>query len=82
MEFERFRQVPLPAGAAPYSAPGASPAIMNVTSVPVSEFAGENPTICEETFTRLISAGRFEAAWDLLTPDTCAGHSFDLLELA
>ena len=72
VEFERFRTIPLPAGAAPYSAPGASPAIMNVTSVPASEFAGENPALCEETFTKLISAGRYEAAWDLLTPDSQA----------
>jgi hypothetical protein len=70
MEFERFTRVPLPAGAAPYSTPGASPAIMNVTSVSADLVAGENPTLCEETFTRLISAGRFNAAWDLLTPDS------------
>ena len=72
MEFERFTRVPLPAGAAPYAAPGASPAIMNVTTVSAGLVAGENPTLCEETFTKLISAGRFDAAWDLLTPDSQA----------
>ena len=75
MEFERFTRMPLPAAAgssAPYTMPGASPAIMNVSSVSAGVVAGENPTLCEETFTRLISAGRFDAAWDLLTPDSQA----------
>jgi hypothetical protein len=70
MEFERFTRVPLPAGDAPYATSGASPAVMNVTTVSAGAVAGENPTLCEETFTRLISAGRFDAAWDLLTPDS------------
>ena len=75
MEFERFTRLPLPAAvgsSAAYSAPGASPAIMNVTSVSAGAVAGENPTLCEETFTELISASRFDSAWDLLTPDSQA----------
>ncbi|MDQ6747996.1 MAG: hypothetical protein M3010_07840 [Candidatus Dormibacteraeota bacterium] len=72
MEFERFTRVPLPAGSASYATPGASPAIMNVSTVDASAVAGENPTLCEETFTRLISAGRFDSAWSLLAPDSQA----------
>ncbi|HEV1996857.1 MAG TPA: hypothetical protein VGR61_01840 [Candidatus Dormibacteraeota bacterium] len=75
MEFERFTRMPLPTGtgsAAPYTAAGASPAVMNVTSVSAGAVAGENPTLCEETFTELISASRFASAWDLLTPDSQA----------
>jgi hypothetical protein len=72
MEFERFTRVPLPAGDAPYTASGPSPAIMNVSSVDAGAVAGETPTLCEETFTRLISAGRFDTAWNLLTPDSQA----------
>jgi hypothetical protein len=71
-QFERFTRVPLPAGVAPYTTPGTSPAVMNVTTVSTGAVAGENPTLCEETFTKLISAGRFDAAWDLLTPDSQA----------
>ncbi|MFN2465973.1 MAG: hypothetical protein ABR598_06880 [Candidatus Dormibacteria bacterium] len=72
MEFERFTRVPLPAGAAPYAAPGPSPAVMNVSTVDAGVVAGETPTLCEETFTRLISAGRFDSAWNLLAPDSQA----------
>ena len=72
MEFERFTRLPLPAGSAPYATAGASPAVLNVSTVSAGAVAGENPTLCEETFTRLISAERFDAAWDLLTPDSQA----------
>ena len=72
MEFERFTRVPLPAGAASYTEAGTSPAVSNVSTVSAGAVAGANPTLCEETFTRLISAGRFDAAWDLLTPDSQA----------
>jgi len=72
MEFERFTRVPLPVGSAPYAASGASPAVMNVSTVSAGAMAGVNPTLCEETFTRLISASRFDSAWDLLTPDSQA----------
>jgi hypothetical protein len=71
-EFERFTRMPLPAGSAPYTASGASPAVMNVSTVSAGAGAGGNPTLCEETFTRLISASRFDSAWDLLTPDSQA----------
>jgi len=77
-EFERFTRMPLPAGsgaAASYTAPGASPSVLNVTTVSADAVAGENPTLCEETFTRLISASRFDSAWDLLTPDSQASWS-------
>lgn len=70
MEFERFTRLPLPAGAAPYTGSGTSPAVSNVSPVNAGAVAGASPTLCEETFTRLISAGRFDAAWDLLTPDS------------
>jgi len=72
MEFERFTRLPLPGGAAPYTDPGTSPAFRNVTPVSAGVVAGANPTLCEETFTRLISAGRFDSAWDLLAPDAQA----------
>jgi hypothetical protein len=75
MEFERFTQMTLllnPAAGARYMASGASPAVINVTSVSAGAMAGENPRLCEETFTELISASRFDSAWDLLTPDSQA----------
>ena len=72
MEFERFTRVPLPAGAGPYTDSGTSPAIINVSPVSAGAVGGVSPELCEETFTRLISAGRFDAAWDLLTPDSQA----------
>ncbi|MFN2462436.1 MAG: hypothetical protein ABR573_00865, partial [Candidatus Dormibacteria bacterium] len=72
MEFERFTRVPLPSGDAPYSEAGTSSAVINVSTVSAGSVAGTSPTLCEETFTRLISAGRFDSAWDLLTPDSQA----------
>jgi hypothetical protein len=66
-EFERFTAVALPGSTSVEPAP----AIVNVAPLTKDDRVS-NPAECEELFTRLIQAGRFDTAWDLLTPDSQA----------
>jgi hypothetical protein len=46
-----------------------APSVFNV-SLLHEEAVLSNPADCEERFTRLVCDGRFEDAWELLTPDS------------
>jgi hypothetical protein len=48
-----------------------APAVVNVEPI-VTETTVTDPARCEELFTGLISTGRFDTAWELLTPDSQA----------
>lgn len=72
VEFERFTSSSLPnGGSSPWRAEPA-PTVMNVQPLASVSEGVRSPEDCEETFTKLVSAGRFDAAWDLLTPDSQA----------
>lgn len=70
-EFERFTTVPLPGNTSPIISAEQAPSVVNVAPLH-GEAAGANPADCEETFTRLVSEGKIESAWDLLSPDSQA----------
>jgi hypothetical protein len=72
VEFERFTSSSLPsASGTPWRADQA-PTVINVTPLKSAAEGVTGPADCEETFTALASAGRFDSAWDLLTPDSQA----------
>jgi len=68
-EFQRFTTAPLPVAPTPLGTDQA-PAVVDVQPLPGRAAVAADPVHCEETFTRLIGAGEFDRAWDLLTPDS------------
>lgn len=67
-EFQRFTTAPLQV-AGTLGAEQA-PSIVDVQPMPSQDVPAADPARCEEDFTRLIRAGDFDRAWDLLTPDS------------
>jgi hypothetical protein len=71
VEFERFKETPLPYSLYPHLDAEQAPSVFNVAPLD-REAVPADPAECEETFTRLVSDGKFEDAWELLTPDSQA----------
>lgn len=69
VEFERFKGTPLPANPLPLTGDHQAPSVVNVAPLD-GETVLASPADCEETFTRLVSDGHFDDAWELLTPDS------------
>ena len=68
-EFERFKATPLAANSLPVTGDHQAPSVFNVAPLD-GEAVLASPSACEETFTRLVCDGSFDAAWELLTPDS------------
>jgi hypothetical protein len=69
LEFDRFRSSPL--GAQSTSGDQAPP-ITNVVPLELDANEHGDPAATEEAFTQSVSEGRFDAAWELLNPDSQA----------
>lgn len=70
-EFERFKGTSLPNNQVPFIGGEQAPSVVNVAPLD-GEAVLSNPAECEETFTRHLSDGRYDDAWELLTPDSQA----------
>src|ERR1700694_1453314 len=69
LEFDRFRTSPL----GYQSATGdQAPPITNVAPLELDTSEHGDPAATEEAFTRSVSEGEFDTAWDLLDPDSQA----------
>src|ERR1700682_82066 len=69
LEFDRFRTSPL----GYQSATGdQAPPITNVAPLELDTSEHGDPAATEEAFTKSVSEGRFNDAWDLLNPDSQA----------
>jgi hypothetical protein len=67
MEFDRFRTSAL----GPQTGSGEqAPPITNVAPLELDTSIHGDPAATEEAFSKHISDGRFDVAWDLLTPDS------------
>jgi hypothetical protein len=71
VEFERFKGTPLPGNALPLLGSEQAPSVVNVAPLE-GETVVAGPADCEERFTRLLTEGKPEHAWELLTPDSQA----------
>jgi len=67
VEFDRFRSSALGAQA---GSGEQAPPITNVAPLELDTSVQGDPAATEEAFTRNIADGRFDMAWDLLTPDS------------
>lgn len=65
-EFSRFTAAPIPVGVPAEQ----SPAFLNVEPLGNDFATGSGPADCEELFTTLIRAEKYDSAWELLTPDS------------
>ncbi|MFY9616260.1 MAG: hypothetical protein WAT58_12760 [Candidatus Dormiibacterota bacterium] len=68
VEFERFKLTQLPYRPDPRITMEPAPAIFNVALLH-EDAVSTDPADCEERFTSLVRDGRFEDAWELLSPD-------------
>jgi hypothetical protein len=68
-EFERFKLTQLPYRPDPRITMEQAPSVFNVALLH-EDAVLSNPADCEEKFTRLVRDGRFDDAWELLTPDS------------
>jgi hypothetical protein len=69
LEFDRFRSSPLGAQS---SDGDQAPPITNVVPLDLDSSEHGDPAATEEAFTKSVSEGRFDAAWELLNPDSQA----------
>src|ERR1700737_2340394 len=68
LEFDRFRSSPLGA----QTDGDQAPPITNVVPLELDATEHGDPAAIEEAFTKSVSEGRFDDAWDLLNPDSQA----------